>query len=40
MDTVFENSGTYYLHKEDIQWPEGVEDPFADSFMPEYLNPT
>ena len=40
VDTVFENSGTYYLHKEDIQWPEGFEDPFADSFMPLYLNPT
>ena len=40
VDTVFENSGTYYLHKEDIQWPEGVDDPFADSFMQEYLNPT
>ena len=39
-DTIFENSGVYYLHKEDIQWPEGHEDPFADSFMQEYLNPT
>ena len=40
VDTVFENSGTYFLHKEDIEWPEGHEDPFADSFMQDYLNPT
>ncbi|MCR5576675.1 MAG: VanW family protein [Oscillospiraceae bacterium] len=40
VDTVFENSGTYYLHKEDIEWPEGFEDPFADSFLPGYYNPT
>ncbi|MDO4989156.1 MAG: VanW family protein [Eubacteriales bacterium] len=40
IDTVFENSGTYFLHKEDIEWPEGHEDPFADSFMHDYLNPT
>ena len=40
VDTVFENSGTYYFHKEDIEWPEGHEDPFADSFMHDYLNPT
>ena len=37
---MFENSGTYYFHKEDIEWPEGHEDPFADSFMHDYLNPT
>ncbi len=40
VDTVYENSGTYFFHKEDIEWPEGHEDPFADSFMQDYLNPS
>ena len=40
LDTVYENSGTYFFHDEDIQWPDGRTDPFSDSFMSEYLNPT
>lgn len=38
VDTVYENSGVYYFHKEDIEWPEGV-DPYLD--LPAgYANPT
>ena len=40
LDTVYENSGTYFFHDEDIQWPDGRSDPFSDSFMSDYLNPT
>ena len=40
VDTVYLNSGVYYFHDEDIEWPEGYEgrDPFLDDY--DYLNPT
>lgn len=40
LDTVYLNSGTYYFHDEDIEWPEGHKgsDPFLDEY--DYLNPT
>ncbi len=39
LDTYYVNSGVYYFHEEDIEWPEGYEggDPFMDY---DYLNPT
>ena len=40
VDTVYLNSGVYYFHDEDIEWPEGYEprDAFMDDY--DYLNPT
>ena len=40
LDTYYINSGVYYLHDEDIEWPEGYQglDPFLDDY--DYLNPT
>ncbi len=41
LDTYYVNSGVYYFHEEDIEWPEGFEgiDPFMDAEY-DYLNPT
>ena len=42
LDTVYLNSGVYYFHDEDIEWPEGREVDGMDAFMDDYdyLNPT
>ena len=42
VDTYYINSGVYYFHDEDIEWPEGYEPDGKDVFMDEYdyLNPT
>ena len=35
LDTTFINSGVYYFHDEDIEWPEGVEKRLSDAFAPQ-----
>ena len=32
LDTVYVNSGVYYFHDEDIEWPAGVEKHLSDAF--------
>ena len=32
MDTSYVNSGVYYFHDENIEWPEGVEKSLSDAF--------
>ena len=39
MDTVYENSGVYYFHDEDIDWPEGHETG-VDIYLDGYNTPT
>ena len=39
IDTMHENSGVYYFHDEDIDWPEGHESA-TDPFLDGYINPT
>jgi len=41
LDTLHENSGVYYFHDEDIDWPKD-HDPnnIMDSFFDDYMNPT
>ena len=39
IDTMHENSGVYYFHDEDIEWPEGHESA-TDPFLDGYINPT
>ena len=31
--TVHENSGVYYFHDEDIEWPEGYERRLGDAYL-------
>ena len=40
VDSYYINSGVYYFHDEDIEWPEGYQgkDAFMDDY--DYLNPT
>ena len=41
VDTVYENSGVYYFHDEDIEWPEDHRPGnVIDAFLEDYLNPT
>ena len=39
VDTLYENSGVYYFHEEDIEWPEDHLS-IIDTFLSDYLNPT
>jgi len=39
IDTVHENSGVYYFHDEDIEWPEGHESS-VDIYLDGYSTPT
>ena len=33
--TTYINSGIYYFHDEDIEWPDGVEKHLSDAFAPQ-----
>ena len=35
LDTTYINSGIYYFHDEDIEWPDGVEKHLSDAFAPQ-----